>query len=397
MRNNRVRLSLFCVLVVLVHSAVDSCGRRETLPDLSKSPGPGFHPLFNGKDFTGWNMGDVKPEESAWSVVDGVMHCKGKPRNPYLILTEKDYENFDFYAEFRVSKGCNSGIFYHVPLTGRQSKLGFETQILDDAWQPPDKNSTGSIYDVVPPFRNAMKRAGKWNQYHVRFDWPVCKVWLNGELVQDTDFSAYPELRYRLRRGPIGLSNHGHEVDYRNLWIKELPDTDTGGDIFNGRDLSGWMVLGDADWHVEDGMIVSTRGEGWLVTEKEYERVYFHAYVDSDTLTSRDACFYYRWKRTDDPGYPVELYDYIEAKKYTEQYGDKIPPDVIRPMTSRWFLYRIVSADRESKVWLNEFLVSENRLLGKPPRGRIAIYRGKNDGTVRMKGLKLRELEGPGI
>ena len=52
----------------------------------------------------------------------------------------------------------------------------------------PNKNSTGSIYDVVPPVLNAMKRAGVWNRYHVVFDWPVCRVWLNGILVQDNRF-----------------------------------------------------------------------------------------------------------------------------------------------------------------------------------------------------------------
>jgi len=366
-------------------------------PAQNEAPGPGYAALFNGRDFTGWNMGGVDLDKHAWSVEDGLMHCKGKPRNPYLILTEKDYENFDFYAEFRVSEGCNSGIFFHVPSAGRQSYIGFEAQIMDDAWQNPTKNSTGAVYDVVPPITNMMKPAGRWNRYHVRIDWPVVKIWLNGQLVQDVDFSAHPILRYRMRTGPIGLSNHGHPVDYRNLWIRELPSTDTGGDIFNGRDLAKWEIIGDADWHVEDGEIVSTKGAGWLVTREEYDKVFFQAYVDSDTLTTRDARIHYRWKSVEDTGCPVALYDYRTAKKYTAQYGKKIPPDVIRPMTSRWFLYRIVSADRESIVYLNEHVVSENRLLGEDPRGRIAVWRGADDGIIRIREPKLRVPEGPGI
>jgi len=318
-----------------------------------------------------------------------------RKKAPGLLLV--DYENFEFYAEFNVSKGCNSGIFYHVPLAGRQSRLGFETQIMDDHNKKPDKNSTGSIYDVVPPLATAMKKAGKWNQYHVLFDWPNCKVWLNGVLVQDTDFNAHPMLKYRLRRGPIGLSNHGHEVDYRNLWIKELPDTDSGSNAFNGTDLTGWSAIGDADWHVEDGMIVSTQGEGYLVTGKEFNSLYFHAYVDSDTLVTRDACFYYRWTDVENPGYRADMYDYLDAVSYTKQYGDEIPPDIVRPMKTPWFLYRIISGDRMSQVHLNEHLVSESRLLGKPPRGKIAIHRSADDGVIRIKGLKLRALEGPGI
>ena len=124
-----------------------------------------------------------------------------------------------------MSEGCNSGITFHLPIfgAGRESKLGFETQILDDSGKPPTKNSTGSIYDQIPPKKNAMKPAGEWNQYRVLFDWPTCKVWLNGEQVQDADFTAFPHLKHRLRKGALGISNHGHVVHFRNFWIKELP------------------------------------------------------------------------------------------------------------------------------------------------------------------------------
>lgn len=395
-KRKTIAVMVFISLILIIWSA-SSCDQYEQstpVLDLAKSPGPDYYSLFNGKDFSGWN---IEPDEGAWVVENGIIHCKGTPRNPYLILNEKEYENFDFYAEFRVSKGCNSGIFYHVPLAGRQSQLGFESQILDDHGKNPDKNSTGSIYDVVPPIRNAMKRAGKWNQYRVRFDWPICNVWLNGYLVQDINFAENPDLKYRLRNGTIGLSNHGYEVDFRNLWIRELSDKDSGSEIFNGRDLTGWTVIGDVDWHVEDGMIVSTKGEGYLVTEREYDNVYFHAYVECDTLQDYHSRFWYRWTGVDDPGYAADFYDFPDAFKYTEQYGDDIPADIIRPIRSLWFLYRIISGDRQSKVYLNEYLTSENRLLGKSPRGKIAIYRNADDGIIRLKRLCLRPLEGPGI
>ncbi|MBT4485281.1 MAG: DUF1080 domain-containing protein [Candidatus Latescibacteria bacterium] len=391
-----VTAAVFLILSITILFTT-SCDRAKPVPDLSESPEEGFYRLFNGTDFTGWNIGGVEPDEIAWYAENNVIHCKGEPRSPYLILTEKDYENFDFYAEFKVSKGCNSGIFFHIPLAGRQSYLGFEAQILDDSGKSPDKNSTGAIYDVVPPLKNAMKRAGKWNQYRIQFDWPMCSIWLNGHLVQDTDFSAHPMLKYRMRRGPIGLSNHGHVVEYRNLWIKELPDSDTGAAVFNGKDLTGWSLTGDADWHVQDGMIISTGGEGYLITDNEYENVYFHAYVECDTLQSYNARFFYRWKSIDDPGYETALYDFKDAVKYTAQYGDDIPVHVIRPIRSSWFLYRIISAGQQSQVYLNEHLVSANRLLSKTPRGRIALYRTSEDGIIRVKGLKLREPEGPGI
>lgn len=42
--------------------------------------------------------------------------------------------------------------------------------------------------------------------------------------------------------------------------------------LFNGRDLSGWQVIGAPSWKVEDGVLVCTgEGGGWLRTDKQYE------------------------------------------------------------------------------------------------------------------------------
>jgi hypothetical protein len=68
----------------------------------------------------------------------------------------------------------------------------------------------------------------------------------------------------------------------------------------------------------------------------------------------------------------------------------------VRPSKSQWFLYRIIAGDRLSQVWLNEHLVSDNRLVGKST-GKIAIWRGRNDGVIRIMRPVLREIGGPGI
>lgn len=367
-----------------------SCSRD--YPAQVEAPGPEYASLFNGADFSGWN---IEPDDGAWVVRDGLIHCNGTPAEPYLITTTQSYANFDFYAEFRVSDDCNTGIFYHVPEAGRQSRIGFESQILDDSGKAPDKNSTGAIYDVVQPLKNAMKPAGKWNQYHVRFEWPNCRIWLNGELVQDVDFSRDIQLNHRFLRGPIGLSNHGFEADYRNLWIAELPDTGVFADVFNGADLSGWTVIGDADWHVEGGMIVSTRGEGYLVSDASFDRFLFRVYAANDTLQAHEGRFYYRWRSEDDPGYPVDFYDFPSAKTAAAEYR-RPPAHVVGPIRDAWLLYRIVSAGRESMAYVNEFPAVTNYVVNRQP-GKIAFYRTATDGVLRFRAPVLRILDGPGI
>jgi hypothetical protein len=363
--------------------------------DLSKSPGNGYISLFNGSGFTGW---DITPDEGAWIVEDRVMRCKGKPGNPYLIRTVKEFENFDFYAEFKASENCNSGIFFHIPMkgAGRESRLGFETQI--DYSQPPGtKTSTGAIYDVVAPLADMAKPAGQWNQYHVIFDWPVCKVWLNGILVQDTDFRQYPKLKFRLRNGAIGLSNHGFPIDYRNIWIKELHTKEESKILFNGVDLNGWTSVGNSDWHVEDGSIVSTKGEGWLVTNEPFADYHFIAYVENDMKAHKRGCFYYRWTSQKDPGYRVDFFDYILAKETTAKYNGKLPETVSALWTYEWLPYQIISTDREAQIRVGGDVTTTHQLLNKVGQGKIAIYHHPDDGILRIKTVKISTLNEPGI
>ena len=361
---------------------------------LAEPPGPGFVPLFNGRDFTGWF---ILPDRGAWVAEAGEIHCLGKPGMPYLIRTVKEYENFEFIAEFNVSKNCNTGIFFHVLSAGRESRLGFEAQILDDAGTPPNRTSTGSIYDVVAPKENAMRPAGEWNRYRVLFDWPRCRIWLNDRLVQDTDFSADPILKYRLRQGVIGLSNHGFPVSYRNIWIKELPDSERWTVLFNGRDLSGWRTIGNTDWKVAGGAIVATKGDGWLVSEREFERFHFQALAENDTLQARGGCFFYRFRSPEDPGYSADFYDYPEAVRLTAQYGKNIPETVIPPWKYPMLLYQIISADRESEVRVGGYITAKNTLLGKARPGHIAIHHTPEDGVLRIRMLRIKDLEGKGL
>lgn len=378
-----MKIRLFALMALLAASTA-----------FAQAPAQGFVPLFNGRDFTGW---DITPDMGAWEVRDGEIRCKGKPGTPYLIRTVREYENFEFTADFNVSKGCNTGIFFHVMCAGRESRIGFEAQILDDSGTPPNRTSTGSIYDVLPPLENAMKPAGEWNRYRVLIDWPSCKIWLNDRLVQDADFSKDPILKYRLRRGIIGLSNHGFPVSYRNVTIRELPDTEKWESLFNGRDLEGWEKSGKATWKVVDGVLVASGGDGWLVTGREYDKFHFQAVVENDTLQTRGGGFYYRWKSASDPGYPADFYDYPLAVQLLRQYGKNVPETVIPAWKNPVLLYQIVSADRESEVRVGGYITAKNTLLGRARAGRIAIHHAAGDGVVRIRMMRVKELEGKGI
>lgn len=52
-----------------------------------------------------------------------------------------------------------------------------------------------------------------------------------------------------------------------------VPDTS-----FKGSNLSGWHVLGQADWHTQNGEIIGAAkaGAGWLVLDRSYQDVAFY-------------------------------------------------------------------------------------------------------------------------
>jgi hypothetical protein len=176
-----------------------------------------------------------------------------------------------------------------------------------------------------------------------------------------------------------------------------LPDTEKWESLFNGRDISGWTKSGKAEWKVVDGVLVASGGDGWLVTGREYDKFHFQAVVENDTLQARGGGFYYRWKSVVDPGYPADFYDYPLAVRLLRQYGKNVPETVIPAWKNPVLLYQIVSADRESEVRVGGYITAKNTLLGRARTGRIAIHHVADDGVVRIRMMRVKELEGKGI
>ncbi len=384
------RIILFFVLGIAFLGAYHFVACAQTP---SSTPPKGFVSLFNGADFSGWN---IQPDSGAWHVKDGLIQCKGRPRVPYAILTQKKYENFELYVDFNMSKGCNSGIFLHVPESGRESRVGCELQIQDDYGKPASNQSVGSIYSVKAPEVNAIKKAGEWNTYRIRFDWPKLQAWLNGQKIHDVDFEQVPELRFRLRNGYIGLQNHGHAISFRNIYIKELPAKEKWTELFNKVDLQGWQKLGDADWRVEEGTLVASGGKGYLVTDDEYENFEFQAYVDMGQKRDGGG-FYYRWKSIEEPGYKTEFYDHELALKLNEPYmldpGKRKPSHILSPAEHPYLLTQILSLDRVSSVRWNGIEIQKNLLHAKVYPGHIAIFHAPGDGEVRIRQIRIKQLD----
>ena len=56
--------------------------------------------------------------------------------------------------------------------------------------------------------------------------------------------------------------------------------------LFNGRDFTGWDRIGDANWRVEEGVLIADRGNGFLVSQQDYREFQLRAEFFVDSITN---------------------------------------------------------------------------------------------------------------
>jgi hypothetical protein len=226
-RNIRVR--------ELEGSADPDAGPVNALSDEERASG--WQLLFDGKTLGGWKTDTGQP--SRRPVEDGALNphrCGG-----YMLIHEKEWGDFILTLEFKLSPGCNSGVFFRTfPLEpkpgGSVGYNGLEVAIDDQV--RGERHNTGAIYDLVPAGKNAMKPAGEWNRLQLTCDRNIIQVALNGEFMSRMDVDEWKEPGKRPdgtahkfagvgyarhpRHGYIGLQDHGADCWYRNIKIRPL-------------------------------------------------------------------------------------------------------------------------------------------------------------------------------
>ncbi len=212
----------------------------------------GFVSLFNGQNLDGW-IGATK----GYQVADGTLVCPKKGGGN--LYTEKEYGDFEFRFDFKLSAGANNGLGIRTPSKGNAAYAGMELQILDNTAKKyaslKPYQYHGSVYGVIAAARGSLKPVGEWNSQVVIARGSRVSVVLNGTPIVDADLSraAVPETLDKRAHpgllrpsGHIGFLGHGSRVEFRELRIKELSDNEGphGFDVlFNGKNLEGWKGL----------------------------------------------------------------------------------------------------------------------------------------------------------
>ena len=204
----------------------------------------GFTALFNGKDLAGWvgllkgpNDNPIKraalsPEDRAkaqaeadenmranWKVEDGALVFSGKGRS---LCTDKKYGNFEMWVTWKILKSGDSGIY----LRGTPQVQIWDTDLKNGAHV-----GSGGFYNnqknPAIPLKKADKPDGEWNTFFIRMIGEKVTVYLNGELVVDnvTLENYWDRAQPVIAKEQIELQNHGNNLWFKNIYIKELPDS----------------------------------------------------------------------------------------------------------------------------------------------------------------------------
>ena len=192
---------------------------------------PGFASLFGGKDLRGWKL--VGGRGPGYVVEDGKIVCPATGGGN--LFTEKEYGNFVFRFEFKLTAGANNGIGIRAPYEGDIAYQGMEIQILDDGdkmyqGKIRPEQYHGSVYDLIPARTGFRKPLGEWNEEEISAEGRHIKVTLNGVIILDADLGIVREPAVLAhhpglsrKAGHIGFLGHGSLVEFRNIRVKELP------------------------------------------------------------------------------------------------------------------------------------------------------------------------------
>lgn len=218
-----------------------------TPPELTAESYAGFMPLLDGKGFGGWRMSEAA--RSVWTVEGMHFAAKAGVQGRDLDLwTEREYRDFELIADWRLTQKPEltrlatftpDGLFV---MDGRGERVFKEIMHAGDSgihlrgsprhqvniWSQPmgsgdinalhkDASLPADIRRALVPIVNADRPFGQWNRFRIKLKGDAVTVELNGETVIDQ--ARLPGIP---ATGPIGLQYHRDEIEFANVYIREL-------------------------------------------------------------------------------------------------------------------------------------------------------------------------------
>lgn len=217
----------------------------------------GAYVIFDGTSLRGWRGYNKENVPNRWVIEDGALKFSKdanveNPEGGDLVFAY-DFKEFELSFEWKISHKGNSGVFFLAKeIKGQPIYISSpEFQVIDNQDHPDAKmgvdgnRKSSSLYDMLPANPQNANPVGEWNTSKIIVKGNLVQHFQNGvkvveytigtkewtELLQKSKFSEdkWP-LAFSLlnnvggdsKSGLIGLQDHGDDVWYRNITVKEL-------------------------------------------------------------------------------------------------------------------------------------------------------------------------------
>jgi len=194
----------------------------------------GWKLLFDGKTTNGWHNFKETGIHSGWEVKDGVLKSVNAGDAGDIVTNDK-YDWFELQLDYKLEKGQNSGIMFHVADDGGATWFsGPEIQIYDDHGEEHAQKS-GYLYDLYSSPVDSTKPVGQWNHFRIIISPKKCATYVNGvkyyeyvlnspdfkERVAKSKFHEFPQFA-TLPTGTICIQGDHGVVSFKNIKLKPL-------------------------------------------------------------------------------------------------------------------------------------------------------------------------------
>jgi len=164
-------------------------------------------------------------------------------------------------------------------------------------------------------------------------------------------------------------------------------------DLIDGVSLNGWNIIGNANWAIGNGMIVSDKPTGFLVSTKSYKNFIIKAEFWAESNTNSGIFI-----RSQDPNkitagnaYEVNIWDTRPGQEYsTGAIVDVAKVNPIHKAGGRWNTMEIVANGSNFKVSLNGVVTVANGQDSKFAEGLIALQSA--GGVIKFRKLQIKQL-----
>jgi len=178
------------------------------------------------------------PEEIAagWkSLFNGQKIIAG---NGTIVLSDKNYKNFELEFDWRIEPGTDGGIFYHLPSDISFAQLANtypEIQLVDeeniDSANANPTHLTGALFNMIGP-RFKISKPSSVNHFRLVFNNGHAEHWLNGIKVTEYDNNAGEWKKMwrtkfgvdpvQFETGRVALVVQQGRIHFSNIRIREL-------------------------------------------------------------------------------------------------------------------------------------------------------------------------------